>query len=42
MIHTNYGYRISDLKEGTDYNWLFLPGGPGSGSEYLMDFCREC
>ncbi len=41
MINSDYGYRINQLKEGTEYNWLFLPGGPGLGSEYLIPFCNQ-
>lgn len=41
MFFTNYGYRLNQIKEGSDLNWLFLPGGPGLGSEYLADFCNN-
>lgn len=34
---SQYGYRLEQIKEGDKElgNWLFLPGGPGLGSEYL-------
>ena len=41
MKYTKYGYRINQISEGSGYNWLFLPGGPGLGSEYLIDFCKR-
>ena len=41
MIHTPFGFRIKTISEGTGYDWIFLPGGPGLGSEYLEDFCRK-
>ena len=41
MNNINYGYRINQIKEGSGYNWLFLPGGPGLGSEYLIEFCKK-
>lgn len=41
MNYTNYGYRINQITEGAPYTWLFLPGGPGLGSEYLADFCKK-
>lgn len=41
MIHTSYGYRINQITEGSGHNWLFLPGGPGLGSEYLIEFCEQ-
>lgn len=40
MKFTKYGYRIQQIVEGSGYNWLFLPGGPGLGSEYLNPLCR--
>jgi len=39
--YTKYGYRVNRISEGSDYNWLFLPGGPGLGSEYLLEFCKN-
>jgi pimeloyl-ACP methyl ester carboxylesterase len=42
MIHfTKFGYRYREIasNEG-NFNWLFLPGGPGLGSEYLENFCE--
>ncbi len=41
MNYTKYGYRIEPLAQGDGYNWLFLPGGPGLGSEYLREFCQS-
>lgn len=42
MIHyTDYGYRINQLTQGATYNWLFLPAGPGLGSDYLIEFCKK-
>ena len=42
MTNTSYqwtlgGTRLEHIKTnpGSDYNWLFLPGGPGMGSEYF-------
>ncbi|HBB6896201.1 TPA: alpha/beta hydrolase [Legionella pneumophila] len=41
MYFTNYGYRLNQIKKGSDQHWLFLPGGPGLGSEYLASFCDK-
>lgn len=41
MKYTKYGYRIKQVTEGDGYSWLFLPGGPGLGSEYLTDLCNK-
>ncbi|MCL9683987.1 alpha/beta fold hydrolase [Legionella maioricensis] len=41
MNYTSYGYRINQITTGSGYNWLFLPGGPGLGSEYLIEFCKK-
>lgn len=41
MKYSTYGYRINQLSKAPGYNWLFLPGGPGLGSEYLIDFCKQ-
>lgn len=41
MSCTKYGYRIQQISEGIGYNWLFLPGGPGLGSEYLQSLCEQ-
>lgn len=41
MNYTKYGYRVNELKKGSEYTWIFLPGGPGLGSEYLIDFCLK-
>lgn len=40
MKFTGYGYRINQIAQGAGYTWLFLPGSPGLGSEYLIDFCK--
>ncbi|QQV75234.1 hypothetical protein H6P87_00783 [Rickettsia tillamookensis] len=43
-IKTDYSfiknYRLNKLKEDNVHklNWLFLPGGPGMGANYLIDF----
>jgi pimeloyl-ACP methyl ester carboxylesterase len=42
MIFTKYGYRIQQIAKGLGYTWVFLPGGgPGLGSEYLLEFCKQ-
>jgi pimeloyl-ACP methyl ester carboxylesterase len=41
MKYTKYGYRINQITEGPDYNWIFLPSGPGLGSDYLIEFCQN-
>ncbi len=41
MKYTDYGYRINQITSGSGYTWLFLPGGPGLGSEYLIEFCNK-
>ncbi|KGP63115.1 hydrolase [Legionella norrlandica] len=41
MSFTDYGYRLNQIQEGSEKNWLFLPGGPGLGSEYLTHFCSN-
>ncbi|WP_218460238.1 hypothetical protein [Rickettsia sp. TH2014] len=46
-MKTNYlfvrNYRLNKLKEHSvcKLNWLFLPGGPGMGSNYLIDFASK-
>lgn len=37
FLYTESGARLQLVRayEGHGYNWLFLPGGPGLGSEYL-------
>lgn len=40
-MFTTYGYKINLIDSGDGFNWLFLPGGPGLGSEYLEDFCAK-
>lgn len=36
-------YRLNKLKEDNAHklNWLFLPGGPGMGANYLIDFVSK-
>jgi pimeloyl-ACP methyl ester carboxylesterase len=41
MHYTKQGYRINLISKNPGYNWLFLPGGPGLGSEYLIEFCNN-
>ncbi|MDR3477216.1 MAG: alpha/beta hydrolase [Gammaproteobacteria bacterium] len=41
MIYSKYGYRINQISHAPGYNWLFLPGGPGLGSEYLIAHCKK-
>ncbi|HJD55564.1 MAG TPA: alpha/beta hydrolase [Rickettsia endosymbiont of Pyrocoelia pectoralis] len=43
QIKTNYNYRLNKLKEDSTckLNWLFLPGGPGMGANYLIDFVSK-
>lgn len=41
MKYSQYGYRINQLSSGSGFNWIFLPGGPGLGSEYLVEFCKK-
>jgi pimeloyl-ACP methyl ester carboxylesterase len=41
MIYSKYGYRINQISHAPGFNWLFLPGGPGLGSEYLIDHCQK-
>jgi pimeloyl-ACP methyl ester carboxylesterase len=40
---TQDGYRIvlNSDQNNSNLNWLFLPGGPGLGSQYLDDFSEE-
>ncbi|MCX4083911.1 hypothetical protein N7281_03385 [Rickettsia hoogstraalii] len=46
-IKANYSfirnYRLNRLKEDSicKLNWLFLPGGPGMGANYLIDFVSK-
>ncbi|WP_341789008.1 MULTISPECIES: alpha/beta hydrolase [unclassified Rickettsia] len=46
-IKANYLFiknnRLNKLKEDSIYklNWLFLPGGPGMGANYLIDFVSK-
>lgn len=41
MNYTQYGYRLKYLSNHAGYSWLFLPGGPGLGSEYLHSLCHQ-
>lgn len=47
VIQNNYlfikNYRLNKLKEDNSckLNWLFLSGGPGMGSNYLIDFVSK-
>ena len=44
MIYKYIGnYRLNNIKSdpSTSLNWIFLPGGPGMGSEYLIDFVTK-
>jgi len=36
-------YRLNKIKSdpNTSLNWIFLPGGPGMGAEYLIDFATK-
>ncbi|NRB11512.1 MAG: hypothetical protein HRU35_07910 [Rickettsiaceae bacterium] len=36
-------YRLKQIKKAEDnaYNWLFLPGGPGIGADYLESFVTK-
>lgn len=42
-LWTKSGMRFIQVKSnaGEPLNWLFLPGGPGLGSEYLSEFTRH-
>lgn len=41
MNYSTYNYKIKYIARGYDTTWLFLPGGPGLGSEYLENFCAK-
>ena len=46
ILYTKYGFRLRNISQNTglktqQYNWLFIPGGPGMGSEYLEDFVNK-
>ncbi|MCW8409404.1 alpha/beta hydrolase [Legionella sp. PATHC035] len=41
MQYTKYGYKVKQITEGRGCSWLFLPGGPGLGSEYLDNLCSR-
>lgn len=37
--YSTYHYRIKTIHKAPGYTWIFLPGGPGLGSEYLHPLC---
>lgn len=41
VFYSKYNYKITPIISGQGYSWLFLPGGPGLGSEYLDALCRH-
>ncbi|KTD80491.1 alpha/beta fold hydrolase [Legionella waltersii] len=41
MMYSDYRYQLNSRTEGFKKNWLFLPGGPGLGSDYLIEFCDQ-
>lgn len=41
MNHSNYNYRIKKIRQDSGPTWIFLPDGPGLGSAYLNEFCRQ-
>lgn len=41
MFYTQFGYKIQTVSQGPGCNWLFLPGGPGLGTEYLAEFSKQ-
>lgn len=41
MNYSTYFFRINPIHEHSGYTWIFLPGGPGLGSEYLEPLCRQ-
>lgn len=34
-------YQLAESNDGTAYNWLFLPGGPGADSGYFKSLLKE-
>ena len=40
-MYSNYFYRIKTIYKESGYTWIFLPGGPGLGSQYLDPFCQK-
>ena len=36
---TKLGYRVRKIANTEGADWLFLPGGPGLGSDYLFELC---
>ena len=41
MNYSTYYYRIRPISSHTGYTWIFLPGGPGLGSEYLEPLAKD-
>jgi len=41
MEYTSYFYRIKTLQQQSGPSLIFLPGGPGIGSDYLQAFCNK-
>lgn len=41
ITHTPYDYRINEIRQEPGNTWLFLPEGPGLGSEYLTSLCTQ-
>jgi len=41
MNYSNYHFRINPIHKDSGYTWIFLPGGPGLGSDYLEPLCKQ-
>lgn len=41
MKYSNYSFKINALRENQGFTWIFLPGGPGLGSEYLEPLAKN-
>lgn len=39
--YSPYHFRIKSIRNSPGYTWIFLPGGPGLGSEYLESLCHS-
>jgi pimeloyl-ACP methyl ester carboxylesterase len=39
--YSTYHFRIKTIRTNPGYTWIFLPGGPGLGSEYLESLCHS-
>lgn len=37
----NVRYELAQSNNGTAYNWLFVPGGPGADSSYFMSLLQD-